>query len=129
MGEKLSDPATLGIIAAFAAGVVSFLSPCVLPLVPGYVSYVAGHSLNERGGAASVRLQAVALSICFVLGFSTIFVLLRASATALGGSLLAYREELNLIGGGIVIGFGLFLLGVLRPAWLQRDIRFDWSLP
>lgn len=121
---------SIGIVAVFAAGVVSFLSPCVLPLVPGYVSYIAGHSIAERSaGAVSLRLQAVALSICFVLGFSTIFVLLGASATALGQILLSYRYELNLVGGTIVIAFGLLTLGLLRPSWLQRDIRFHLSLP
>lgn len=121
---------TVGVIAAFAAGVISFLSPCVLPLVPGYVSYVAGHSIAERAaGAASLRLQAVALSVCFVLGFSTIFVLLGASATALGRMLLFYRYELNLVGGAIVIVFGLLTLGLLRSNWLGRDIRLHLSLP
>lgn len=118
---------TTGMMAAFAAGTISFLSPCVLPLVPGYVSYIAGHSVVDRsdGGAAILRIQAVALSLCFVLGFSTIFVLLGASATALGQLLLSYRHELNIIGGAIVIGFGLFTLGFLRPIWLLRDLRFS----
>jgi cytochrome c-type biogenesis protein len=120
----------IGIAAAFAAGVISFLSPCVLPLVPGYVSYVAGHSIAERSaGNVSVRLQTAALSGCFVLGFSTIFVVLGASATVLGQVLLSYRHELNLFGGAIVIAFGLLTLGLLRPAWLQRDHRFHLYLP
>lgn len=120
----------IGIAAAFAAGVISFLSPCVLPLVPGYVSYVAGHSITERSaGNVSVRRQTAALSGCFVLGFSTIFVVLGASATVLGQVLLSYRHELSLVGGAIVIAFGLLALGLLRPAWLQRDHRFDLYLP
>lgn len=115
-----------GMIAAFAAGTISFLSPCVLPLVPGYVSYVAGHAVIERsGGRPSIRrIQAVALSLCFVLGFSTIFVLLGASATALGQLLLSYRHEFNIAGGIVVIGFGLLILGLLRPSWLLRDLHF-----
>src|SRR3972149_4513643 len=115
-----------GMMAAFAAGTISFLSPCVLPLVPGYVSYIAGHSVIERsgGGAAILRIQAVALSLCFILGFSTIFVLLGASATVLGQLVLSYRYELNIIGGVVVIGFGLFPLGLLRPSWLLRDLPF-----
>ncbi|MEX2127243.1 MAG: cytochrome c biogenesis protein CcdA [Xanthobacteraceae bacterium] len=127
----MPEVSNIGVIAAFAAGIVSFLSPCVLPLVPGYVSYVAGHSIAERAGGAAVsmRLKAVALSLCFVLGFSTIFVLLGASATALGQVLLSYRYELNLVGGAIVIAFGLFTVGLLRPSWLQRDVRFDLSPP
>lgn len=120
-----------GVIAAFAAGVISFLSPCVLPLVPGYVSYVAGHSISSDSGRGVplARLHALTLSLYFVLGFSTIFVLLGASATVLGQLLLSYRYEFNLIGGAIVTGFGLFMLGVLHPSWLMRDHRFDVSLP
>jgi cytochrome c-type biogenesis protein len=120
----------IGIAAAFAAGVISFLSPCVLPLVPGYVSYVAGHSIAERSaGTLSLRLQTSALSGCFVLGFSTIFVLLGASATALGQVLLSYCYELNLVGGAVVIAFGLLTLGLLQPGWLQRDHRLHLYLP
>src|SRR6266700_2755 len=117
--------------AVFAAGIISFLSPCVLPLVPGYVSYIAGKSIEDSttSKALIVRVQALALSACFVLGFATIFVILGASATALGQALISYRYELNLIGGVIVIGFGLFATGLLRPSWLQRDFRFDIVLP
>lgn len=116
----------IGLITAFAAGLISFLSPCVLPLVPGYISYVAGRSVAEPvgGGEVALRMPALGLSLCFVLGFSTVFVLLGATATALGRLLLAYRYELNIIGGAIVIAFGLFMLGLLRPNWLLRDLRF-----
>ena len=119
-----------GLIAVFTAGIVSFLSPCVLPLVPGYVSYVAGHSMAGSSGTGhrARRLAAIGLSLCFVLGFSTVFVVLGASATALGQLLLSYRQELNLVGGAVVIGFGLLMLGALRPAWLLRDIRIH-ALP
>jgi cytochrome c-type biogenesis protein len=119
------------LIAAFAAGIISFLSPCVLPLVPGYVSYIAGQSIASRGAArpALLRLQTIALSLCFVLGFSTVFMILGASATALGQLLISYRYELNLVGGAIVIGFGLFTLGLLRPWWLERDMRAQAASP
>lgn len=115
----------------FVAGVISFLSPCVLPLVPGYASYIAGQSIAESTASRAlfVRAQALALSACFVLGFATIFVILGASATALGQALISYRYELDLIGGAIVIGFGLFATGLLRPSWLQRDIRVDIVIP
>lgn len=121
----------VGVMTAFAAGVISFLSPCVLPLVPGYISYVAGRSADDRpsGGILSTRLPAVGLGLCFVLGFSTIFVLLGASATALGQLLLAYRYELNIVGGAIIIVFGLFLIGLLRPSWMMRDVRFHATVP
>jgi cytochrome c-type biogenesis protein len=117
--------------AVFIAGVISFLSPCVLPLVPGYVSYIAGQSMSDSSTSRAlvVRVRALALSACFVLGFATIFVILGASATALGQALISYRYELNLIGGLVVIGFGLFATGLLRPSWLQRDFRFDIVLP
>ncbi len=122
---------TSAFTAAFAAGVISFLSPCVLPLVPAYVSYIAGQSVarSTMPRALIMRFQAIALSACFVLGFATIFVILGASATALGQALVSYRYELNLVGGAIVIGFGLFTLGLLRPSWLQREFRIDITFP
>jgi cytochrome c-type biogenesis protein len=118
------DISQTGMVAAFGAGIISFLSPCVLPLVPGYVSYIAGQSATVGAPRSTVlRHQTIGLSLCFVLGFSTVFVILGASATVLGQLLIAYRYELNLVGGAIVIGFGLFTLGLLRPWWLARDLR------
>ena len=127
----MPELSNIGIISAFAAGRISFLSPCVLPLVPGYISYIAGGaSLSTRTEAIRVgRLSSLGFSLCFVLGFTTVFVLLGASATALGQVLLGYRFEMNLIGGGIVILFGLFMLGTLRPAWMMREARFHLDLP
>lgn len=121
----------IGVLTALAAGLVSFLSPCVLPLVPGYVSYIAGRSVADRpdGGAMALRLPALGLSVCFVLGFSTVFVLLGASATALGQLLLEYRYELSIIGGVIIILFGLLLIGLARPTWLMREFRFHAAIP
>jgi cytochrome c-type biogenesis protein len=122
----MSDVSSLGLLTAFAAGIVSFLSPCVLPLVPAYVSYIAGHSLARRHGEhLSQRLSALVLSLCFVLGFSTIFIALGASATALGHLLLRYRYETNIVGGGIVVVFGLFTTGFLKIPWFQQDLRFS----
>ena len=94
------DISLLGLTAALLAGTISFLSPCVLPLVPGYVSYVAGRTAAEGGAAAASPSRAVWLSLCFVLGFSTIFIGLGASATAMGQALLRWRYALNLVGGG-----------------------------
>jgi cytochrome c-type biogenesis protein len=121
----------IGMVATFGAGIISFLSPCVLPLVPGFVSYFAGQSAAGRvaPGPATSRLQAIALSLCFVLGFSTVFVFLGASATALGQMLLTYRYELNLVGGVIVVGFILFTVGAMRLSWLQRDLRLGVAVP
>ena len=121
----------IGVATAFGAGVVSFLSPCVLPLVPGYVSYIAGRATagGPTASRAYPRLPAIGLSFCFVLGFSTVFIVLGASATALGQFLLAYRYELNIVGGAVVIAFGLFLIGLIHPAWLLRDFRFHAKAP
>jgi cytochrome c-type biogenesis protein len=123
------DLSVFAAATAFAAGVVSFLSPCVLPLVPGYLSYIAGQSLDaERISDLRGRLASLRLSAFFVLGFSTVFITLGASATALGRLLLAYRYEANLVGGAVVIVFGLLMTGALRPGWLQRDLRFHADL-
>lgn len=122
---------SIGIATAFAAGVISFLSPCVLPLVPGYISYVAGRTISADGVPAHSGITAASrtlgLSLCFVLGFSTVFVLLGASATALGGLLRTHLYEANLIGGVIVVIFGLFTTGLVPMPWLDRDVRFHSS--
>ena len=102
---------TIGLVAAFAAGVVSFLSPCVLPLVPGYVSFIAGNAQKEDFTASPSRRSVLWLGFCFVFGFSLVFVLLGAGASALGQWLLSYRYELNIVGGVFVIAFGLLSLG------------------
>jgi cytochrome c-type biogenesis protein len=120
----------LALLSSFAAGMISFLSPCVLPLVPGYVSYVAGQSLNPSpSGQARGEFVPVVLSIFFVLGFSTVFVILGASATALGQLFLSYRYEANLVAGACVILFGLLMIGLIRWPWLQQDFRLHLKLP
>ncbi|HLC09111.1 MAG TPA: cytochrome c biogenesis protein CcdA [Methyloceanibacter sp.] len=122
----------IGVAAAFAAGIISFLSPCVLPLVPGYVSYIAGRSVPTPaapgGMALAAGLPAAFLSIFFVLGFATVFIILGASATALAQLLQSYRYELGVVGGVVIVGFGLFTLGLIRPVWLQRDARFHLAV-
>jgi len=105
---------TLGL--AFTAGILSFLSPCVLPLVPSYLAYVGGSGAAKR----SVLLRNAAL---FVVGFSSIFIALGASASALGSLLRSQRELLTIGGGVLVILFGLVLLGVIRLPVLMRDTR------
>lgn len=126
----MAEVSSIGALAAFGAGVVSFLSPCVLPLVPGYISYVAGESVGQIPEAAPTRrpFRALALSACFVLGFTTVFVVFGASATALGQLLLKYRYEENLIGGAIVILFGLLIIGFMKVPWLERDFRWHPAL-
>ena len=120
---------SLALLTSFVAGIVSFLSPCVLPLMPGYLSYIAGQSLGVAAAGALTRFAALRLSALFVLGFSTVFVTLGASATALGQLFLSYRFEANLIAGGAVILFGLLMIGFVRLPWFQRDFRLHINLP
>jgi cytochrome c-type biogenesis protein len=116
----MSQPAALGIVVAFAAGLLSFLSPCVLPLVPSYIGFLTGMTLPETG-----RRRRVALlhALLFVAGFSLVFILLGASATALGRSLNYYQVWVQRIGGGLIILFGLLCLGVFGSQLLVRDYR------
>ena len=116
----MSEPATLGLFVAFAAGLLSFLSPCVLPLVPSYIGFLTGMSLPELSGR---RRAALAHALLFVAGFSVVFVLLGASATALGRALNYYQQWLQRIGGLLIIGFGLVCLGVIRLGFLSRERR------
>ena len=121
------DASAIGAASAFAAGAVSFLSPCVLPLVPAYMSYVTGQSLaaNAGGAALVTRMSAATLSLFFVLGFSAVFIALGASATAISRVLLAHRYEAGIIGGALVTLFGLvMLIGVERVPFLRRDAHF-----
>lgn len=115
----------IGLAAAFVAGVVSFLSPCVLPLVPAYLSYVAGESLRGEGGRGKAAM--LAASLVFVLGFTTVFVAMGAGATAAAGLLLAHRGALEIAAGAVVAIFGLALMLPLSP--LQRELRFHPALP
>jgi cytochrome c-type biogenesis protein len=121
-----ADLSLLALATSFMAGLISFLSPCVLPLVPAYLSYVAGQSLLAGGAEINVRhrLAALRLSTLFVLGFSTVFVILGASATALGRWLLAYKYEATIAGGIVVVVFGVVMIGFVHLSWLERDVRF-----
>ena len=108
---------------AFFAGVLSFLSPCVLPLVPSYLAYVGGSSAGEQ---ASRRLL-IRNSLFFILGFSLIFVGLGASASLVGSVLQENRRVLTLVGGVLIVSFGLVMLGVIRLPFLYRDTRQQFS--
>jgi cytochrome c-type biogenesis protein len=126
---QMSGVSTVSLLAAGLAGLVSFLSPCVLPLAPAYVSCVAGNAVAGGGVQASAsRRQTLALSAAFVAGFSAVFVALGATATVFSQALLSYRYEANLIGGAVVIVFGLFATGLVRPGWLEREVRFHYSI-
>ena len=107
---------------AFGAGLISFLSPCVLPLIPGYVSFISGQSLQEI--LKSKRINILPL-ILFCFGFSTVFIILGASASFLGQTLLQNSEILRLIAGIIIIIFSLQLIGVINIPYLNFEKRFD----
>jgi len=117
----------LSIPVAFVAGVVSFLSPCVLPLVPGYISMLSGASMEELKSGAVPGLVGKILrnSIAFVVGFSLVFVVLGASATAVGTFLQSQRAVFNVVAGIIIIVFGLHLTGLVRIPILYRDTRMN----
>jgi cytochrome c-type biogenesis protein len=118
----VNEPAALGIGVAFAAGGLSFLSPCVLPLVPSYIAFLAGMT---PPGSEPQRRRALAHALLFVVGFSLVFVVLGASATALGRMLNYYQVWLQRVGGALVILFGLLCLGVIRPGRLAREYRVE----
>jgi cytochrome c-type biogenesis protein len=111
---------SFGLAVAFTAGLLSFLSPCVLPLIPSYITFITGLSLED---VQTSRRSALVHSLLFVAGFTLIFVALGASATMLGRVLLAYREWIARIGGLLIIVFGLYLLGVFNVALFARERR------
>jgi len=110
---------------AFLAGLVSFVSPCVLPLVPAYLSLLTGESVEDLKAetAAQARVQTFAHAVAFVLGFSLIFIALGLSASAIGGTLNANRSLIAQIGGVIVVLLGLHMMGMLRIPLLMMDKR------
>jgi cytochrome c-type biogenesis protein len=112
---------TIGLLIAFSAGLLSFLSPCVLPLIPSYVTFITGLSLDDVQNA---RRSALIHGTLFVLGFTLIFLALGAGATMLGQSLLQYRDWISRVGGVVIIVFGLYLLGVLNIGFMSRERRF-----
>ncbi len=112
--------ATLGVTISFTAGLLSFLSPCVLPLIPSYVSFITGMSLDD---VQRSRRIALVHSLLFVTGFTIIFLALGATATVLGRVLFAYRDWVGRIGGALVIVLGLYLLGVFNIGAFSRERR------
>jgi cytochrome c-type biogenesis protein len=111
-------------IAAFFAGIVSFLSPCVLPLVPGYVSLISGASVEELQSKDRKLLNTVLLhSIMFILGFTLVFVMLGAAATTVGQLAREYKKQLTWIAGAVIIIFGLHLTGIFKIKALYADKR------
>src|ERR1044071_8757873 len=128
------------LLAAFGAGLLSFISPCVLPLIPGYLSYISGLSLDEMRGTpgrpgaavataapAHTRQRVLIASIGFIIGFSLVFIALGASASAIGNFVLTRKTLFGRIAGAVVILFGLHTMGVLRIEWLYQEKRVHTS--
>jgi len=123
----MTDAISISFGLAFLAGLVSFLSPCVLPIVPSYVSFVTGLTMDELRDAddAAARRTAAMHAGLFIVGFSALFIALGASATALGGALTRSLPLLQQIGGVVIVLFGLYMLGVLRIPALMRERRVN----
>ena len=120
----MTDTTSIGILLAMSAGLISFLSPCVLPLVPSYVSFITGMSLDdvERSPRA-----ALVHSLLFVAGFTLIFLALGATATVIGQMMKGFEKWLSGAGGVLIVLFGLVLLGVIRIDALTREGRFHFA--
>lgn len=116
------------LLAAFGAGFLSFISPCVLPLIPGYISYISGMSLEDmRTADAGSRRRLIIATLFFILGFSIVFMAMGASASALGALLREHLRVVQKIAGAVIVIFGLHLLGVFRIGFLDRDTRVQTS--
>lgn len=122
LAARLSADPSVAI--AFAAGIASFLSPCVLPLVPGYLSYMSGLSTQTVGGR---RFPVWLVALSFIGGFTAIFVALGATATLLGSVLRENQALLARIGGAVIIAMGLVFMGAIKAPWLYREARFHPS--
>lgn len=116
----MTDPVSLGPLVAFFAGLLSFLSPCVLPLVPSYLGFLTGMTLEEM---TDQRRWAVLHSLMFILGFSIIFIALGAAVTALGAALLYHKATIAKVGGVMIILFGIYTTGIFRVAAFERERR------
>ena len=119
-------------LAALIAGIVSFLSPCVLPLVPPYLVYLAGASLERfeaREAEPRVKRETVMAAMLFVAGFSTVFVALGASASVIGSLMREYSQPLSIVAGILIIIMGLHFLGLTRISWLYREKRASMAQP
>lgn len=126
----LETPQTVSYTIAFTAGFLSFVSPCVLPLVPSYVSYITGLSLEQLtdpNGQKQVRWVTLKNSLLFIFGFSLVFIAFGASATAVGQTLLVYQGALRKVGGILIILFGLYLIGVLKIPFLMTYRQYQFQ--
>jgi cytochrome c-type biogenesis protein len=115
----------IGYISAFLGGLLSFLSPCVLPLIPSYVSFITGISFEDfkTGDKARIRKLTIVNSLAFVTGFSTVFVLLGVSSSYVGRFFAVYYDHIRIVGGIIIIVMGLYVMGVIKLNFLSAERR------
>jgi cytochrome c-type biogenesis protein len=119
----------ISLIAAFSAGLLSFVSPCVLPLVPSYISYITGLSVEQLTDASErvkFKKAIVLNSLLFIAGFSSVFIAFGASASLLGQVLITYQDHIRRFGGALIVVFGLYLLGILNLNFLKMEHRFQF---
>jgi len=124
----MNQPQEISVLIAFSAGLLSFVSPCVLPLIPSYITYITGVSfkeLAESGARAKVRWTTISHSLLFIMGFSTIFIVLGASASYLGQLLIRYQYWLMKGGGVLIIILGIQFTGIINLPFLQMERRFE----
>jgi cytochrome c-type biogenesis protein len=127
-GQTMSQPQQISGMIAFSAGLLSFVSPCVLPLVPSYITYITGVSFKELTNAEAksrVRWATISHSLCFIVGFSFVFVLMGASATYLGQILVEYQNWIMKGGGVLIILLGIHFTGIIKLPFLQMEKRFE----
>jgi cytochrome c-type biogenesis protein len=125
---ELVQSSPLGFVVAFGGGMLSFLSPCVLPLVPGYLSLMSGVTASELAEpTAAVQRRVLRATLLFVAGFTLVFTFLFAGASAIGQTLIDHQRGLNQIAGVVTIAMGLLIAGLVAPAALQRERRFHVS--
>jgi cytochrome c-type biogenesis protein len=120
----------ISLLIAFAAGLLSFVSPCVLPLVPSYVTYITGLTLEELTSEterARVRGTIILNSLLFIAGFSAVFIAFGASASLAGQLLLTYQDFIRKLGGVLIIVFGLYVMGLLKLKFLMADKRMHFT--
>jgi cytochrome c-type biogenesis protein len=117
-------------IVAFTAGLLTFLSPCLLPLIPSFIAYITGVSfadLKDAGKKSEVRKKTIIHSLLFILGFSIIFILLGLTATFIGKALFQYQKAMRIGGGALIILFGLYLTGIIKLDFLAKERRLNVS--
>lgn len=124
----MNQPQEISALIAFTAGLLSFISPCVLPLVPSYITYVTGASFKELAGArgkARLGWATMIHSLLFIMGFSAVFILMGASASYLGQVLVEYQSWIMKVGGVLIIVLGIHFTGIINIPFLQMEKRFE----